>query len=170
MKELIYNQNNIPKTQWRYGFRSSAATGCGWIAAYNALRLMGYYVAPEKLIRSFQRGLPLINGNMGTFLLEPVRFFKKRGFPVRITVRRGRFDELAKESDANILFYYWRKKFRLGAHFVALRHKNGNFVGYNTYRSSSGPDNYGGSLERFLKRQKYFFPVLISIKDKKRTP
>ena len=168
MKDLIYNQNKIPRGQWRYGFRSSAATGCGWIATYNALRLMGYYVAPEKLIRSFQRGLPLINGNFGTFLFEPVRFFKKQGFPLKITARRGRFDELAKESDANILFYYWRRKFKLGAHFVALRHEEGNFVGYNTYRSSAGPDNYGSSLERFLKRQKYFFPVLIAIRDKRK--
>lgn len=168
MKDLIYNQNKIPKSQWRYGFRSSAATGCGWIAAYNALRLMGYYVTPEKLIRSFQRGLPLINGNFGTFLFEPMRFFKKQGFPLRVTARRGRFDELARESDANVLFYYWRRKFRLGAHFVALEYQDGNFVGYNTYRSSDGPDNYGSSLESFLRRQKYFFPVLIAIWDKKK--
>ena len=41
MVDLIYNQKKIPKDQWRYGFRSSAATGCGWIATYNALQLMG---------------------------------------------------------------------------------------------------------------------------------
>ena len=58
MDELIYNQTKIPKEQWRYGFRSSAATGCGWIAVYNALRLMGYYSSPENLIRYFERQLP----------------------------------------------------------------------------------------------------------------
>ena len=40
--ELIYNQNDIPKGQYRYGLRSSASVGCGWIATYNALTLMGY--------------------------------------------------------------------------------------------------------------------------------
>ena len=49
--DLIYCQRDIPKKQWRYGFRSSAATGCGWIATYNALQLMGYRAEPEKLIR-----------------------------------------------------------------------------------------------------------------------
>lgn len=34
--DLIYNQRKIPKDQWRYGFRTSADTGCGWIATYNA--------------------------------------------------------------------------------------------------------------------------------------
>ena len=29
MDDLIYNQTKIPKDQWRYGLRSSAATGCG---------------------------------------------------------------------------------------------------------------------------------------------
>ena len=168
MKDLIYNQNRIPKKQWRYGFRSSASTGCGWIAVYNALQLMGYHVTPEKLIRSFQRSMPLINGNFGTFLFSPVLYLKKQGFPLRITARRKSFDETAKNSDANILFYYWRKKYKLGAHFVALQHREGRFFGYNTFRSSAGPDDYGSSLEGFLKRQKYFFPVLIGIRDKRK--
>ena len=42
MSALIYNQNHIPKDQYRYGLRSSAQVGCGWIATYNALCLMGY--------------------------------------------------------------------------------------------------------------------------------
>ena len=63
MADLIYNQNHIPKDQWRYGFRSSAATGCGWIATYNALRLMGYYAKPEDLIHYYERQVPIINGN-----------------------------------------------------------------------------------------------------------
>ena len=29
--DLIYNQRQIPAEQWRYGLRSSAAVGCGWI-------------------------------------------------------------------------------------------------------------------------------------------
>ena len=40
MDDLIYNQREIPKDQWRYGYRATADTGCGWIATYNALRLM----------------------------------------------------------------------------------------------------------------------------------
>ena len=39
--DLIYNQNHIPREQYRYGLRASAAVGCGWLATYNALTLMG---------------------------------------------------------------------------------------------------------------------------------
>ena len=74
--DLIYCQRDIPKEQWRYGLRSSAATGCGWIACFNALKLMGYEAKPEDLIRYFERQLPLIHGNCGTSILGPAVLFK----------------------------------------------------------------------------------------------
>ena len=89
MKELIYNQNHIPREKWRYGLRSSAATGCGWIATYNALRLMGYKASPEKLIRYFERQLPLIHGNAGTSILGPALFFSAAGLPGGVHVGPG---------------------------------------------------------------------------------
>ena len=84
--DLIYNQKKIPKDQWRYGLRSSAATGCGWIAAYNALKLMGFYAEPEKLIRYYERNMPVLNGNLGTFVATPVKLFKKLGFNVKVSM------------------------------------------------------------------------------------
>ena len=64
--DLIYNQRQIPKDKWRYGLRSSAATGCGWIATWNALRLMGRKTDIDELIRYYEWQLPLIHGNAGT--------------------------------------------------------------------------------------------------------
>ena len=163
MEELIYNQCQIPKEQWRYGLRSSAATGCGWIATHNALRLMDLPSEPEKLIREYTRQLPLIHGNTGTSIFGVYRYFKKCGFSVDLTLRRKDFDEAVKGVPVAILFYRWRQKWKLGAHFVALHHTEAGFIGYNTYRTSNGPDHYGQSLATFLKRRKYFHCVLITI-------
>ena len=167
MEDMIYNQRKIPKEQWRYGFRSSAAVGCGWIATYNALRLMGYKAKPEELIRYYERQLPLVHGNAGTSFWGPAVFFKQKGFPVEMTAKRERFDEVVRNSDVCILFYHWRHKLKLGAHFVAVEYKENRFAGYNTYRNSAGPDAYGESLEDFLKKKKYFGAVLIGIRDKR---
>ena len=166
MGDFIYCQNEIPKEQWRYGFRSSAAVGCGWIATYNALLLMGYRAEPEKLIRMYERMLPLIHGNTGTTVLAPALCFRKWGFPVEVLVKRSRYDEGAKEADACILFYHWRKGAKIGGHFVALHHTAEGFVGYNTFKNSSGPDRYGASLESWLKERKYFATALICIRKK----
>lgn len=164
MNDLIYCQRDIPKEQWRYGFRSSAATGCGWIATYNALKLMGKTANPEELIHHYEHQLPLIHGNCGTTILAPAFYFKKKGYQVDWTSCYDRFDVMAKSSDVCILFYRWHKKWKLGAHFVCLHHTENGFIGYNTYRSSKGPDHYGQSLEKFLKEKKYFGAVLIGIR------
>ncbi len=167
MDDLIYNQREIPKAQWRYGFRSSAATGCGWIATYNALRLLNYRAEPEELIRYYERQLPLVHGNAGTTIPGPALFFLHHGFSVKMSARRAEFDALAKDSDVCILFYRWRRKWKYGAHFVTVQYREGKFTGYNTFRTSRGPDDYGDSLAAFLTKQKYFGPVLICIRDKR---
>ena len=166
MDDLIYNQHKIPKEQWRYGFRTSAATGCGWIATYNALRLMGYRAEPEQLIRYYEHQVPLINGNLGTMLFGPALRFQKWGFPVKMILDRSKFDQAAKEADVCILFYRWLKKYKYGAHFVALHHTDDGFIGYNTFRTSTGQDHYGASLDDFLRKRKYFGPVLFTIQRK----
>jgi len=170
MKDLIYNQTRIPKDQYRYGFRSSAATGCGWIATHNALRLMGYQTDLKELIRYYAWQLPLIHGNAGTSFWGPAVCFRNWGFPVTVCANRCRFNALAKDSDVCILFYRWRKGWKLGAHFVALHHTETGFVGYNTYRNSTGPDPYGPSLDAFLREKQYFGCILIGIQNRKNPP
>lgn len=166
MEDLIFNQHQIPKDKWRYGLRSSAATGCGWIATYNTLRLMGYTADPEELIRTYEHQVPLINGNLGTVLFGPALQLRKWGFPVKTVVDRSKFDTAAKEADVCILFYRWIRKYKYGAHFVALHYTEEGFVGYNTFRTSIGPDKYGDSLDAFLKKRKYFGAVLFAINKK----
>lgn len=167
MKDLIYNQHQIPGEELRYGLRSSAATGCGWVATYNALRLMGYRVEKEDLVHYYERQLPLVHGNLGTSVPAPVLFFRHHGFPVEMECRRECFDEMAKRNNVCILFFHWRRGWEMGAHFAAVTWENGEFVGYNTFKNSSGPDVYGKSLEDFLIGRQYFGAVLIGIRDKR---
>ena len=167
MSDLIYNQNHISKDEHRYGFRSSAAIGCGWVATYNALRLMGYKTDIDELIRYYEWQLPLVHGNAGTSFWAPAVCFRKWGFPVKVILDRRKFDEAVQKADACILFYRWRRGVKMGAHFVALHHTDRGFVGYNTYRNSTGPDGYGESLDGFLKARKYFGCVLIAIQKKR---
>jgi len=167
MKELIYNQTQIPREKWRYGLRASAATGCGWIATHNALRLLGYKTDIEALIRHYELQLPLIHGNAGTSFWAPALLFRRWGFPVKLCTKLTDYDMLAKKSDVCILFYHWRRGARFGAHFVALHHTESGFVGYNTSRNSTGPDHYGQSLQHFIQEQKFFGTILIGIQNKR---
>ena len=166
MKDMILNQRDIPRDELRYGLRTSAATGCGWIATYNALRILGRRAEKEALIAYYERQLPLIHGNAGTSIWGPAAFFRHHGFRVQAELRRDRFDDLAAACPVCILFYRWRRGVKLGAHFVALHQTDRGIVGYNTYKNSTGPDLYGPSLAEFLKRQGYFGAVLMGISEK----
>ena len=167
MDDLIYNQRNIPRDKWRYGFRSSAATGCGWIATYNALRLMCCKTNIDALIRYYEFQLPLIHGNAGTAFWGPALCFRNWGFPVELCFDPRKFDAVAARSRVCILFYHWRRGCTLGAHFVALHRTGDRYTGYNTYRTSTGPDPYGESLEPFIRKNHWFGTVLIGIKKKR---
>ena len=166
MNDLIYCQKEIPRKVLRYGFRASADTGCGWIATYNALRLMGKRADKEEIIRYYERQFPLVHGNAGTSFWGPAAFFRHHGFRVTPEVRRERFDALVEGSEVCILFYYWRKGMKVGSHFVALHKTDRGILGYNTYKNSAGPDHYGESLDKFLEKRGYFGCVLIGIREK----
>ena len=165
MKDMICNQHDIPAQVLRYGLRTSAATGCGWIATYNALRILGKRAKKEELIAYYERQLPLVHGNAGTSIWGPAAFFRHHGFRVELRLHRDRFDELVETCPVCILFYYWRRGVKVGAHFVALHKTDRGIIGYNTYKNSTGPDLYGDSLAEFLKRQGYFGAVLIGISE-----
>lgn len=160
---LIYNQNAIPKDALRYGFRSSADTGCGWVAIHNALRLLGRKVDTTELIRYLQWQFPLIHGNAGTSFWSPAVCFQKWGYRTELILDPRKFDEAAKNADSCILFYRWRRKAKFGAHFVALHHTETGFTGYNTYRNSTGPDPYGESLRQHIQNRSWFGCILLCI-------
>ena len=160
---MICNQRHMPEGSLRYGLRRSADTGCGWVATFNALRLLDRRVEKAALIRYYERQLPLIHGNAGTSFWGPAVFFRQHGFNVKMEFRRDRFDALAERAQVCVLFYRWREGLRLGAHFVALHKTDRGFVGYNTYKNSTGPDLYGPSLEKFLNQRGYFGAVLMGI-------
>ena len=159
---MIYNQNNIPKEKWRYGLRSSAATGCGWIATYNALELLGKPEMPQKLITYYERQLPVINGNFGTQFWGPYNYFKNHGFETKLIMNPEKFDELAE--NVNILYYHWRNGVKFGAHFVCIQRTENGYVSYNTYKNSVGPTNIGASIEKFATKPGRFWTALITVK------
>ena len=128
---------------------------------------MGYRAEPEKLIRMYEKMLPLWHGNAGTTCFAPLVYFRRAGFQTEVTLRREEFDEKARQADVCILFFRWRRKWKLGAHFVALQHTDSGFIGYNTYLNSKGADRYGESLAAFLQRKGYFGSILMTIQEEK---
>lgn len=158
---MIYNQNHIPKNKWRYGPWSSARVGCGWVAAYNALCLMGRRQPPERVIAAFERQLPLVNGTFGTQFWGPYAYLKSQGCDCTMVLNPDRYDELAQ--DVNILFYHWAQKGKLGAHFICLQRTEDGYLAYNAYKNSTGPSRVK-SIREFATKKGHFMTALITVK------
>lgn len=162
-KNFIYCQCDIPKHQLRYGLWSSAATGCGWIAVYNILTLYGENPDPEVILQEVKQDIPLLNGLCGSFLMSPAWVLRRHGFDVCFTTKKDKIDQIAAQNEAGILFYWWKSKKKIGAHFTAVEKTEQGYTGYNTYSNSKGPDEYGTSIKAFLEKRKYFGAVYFGI-------
>lgn len=163
MAEYIYNQNDLPRGL-HYGFRESRATGCGWIAVYNALLYMGYKVNIPALMRTLERQAPLIHGNFGTLAFAPYFFFRSEGFQSEICAKVSDFDAVLNRSDCALLFYYWKSGKRIGSHFIALHKSPDGIIAYNVYSNSKNADCLGRSLSDWISANHHFACVLTGIK------
>ena len=143
----------------RYGFFRTSYNGCGWIAVYNAARLMGENPRAERIISYLESWGLLIFGVFGTFPLAAAAYFLHMGHRVKITFDPKKYDIAAKKSAANIVWYFHSR----GAHFVTVGWDGENFIGYNTYSNSTAPDVWGKSISENLRRRKKKPVLLISV-------
>lgn len=89
----IINQGLI--RQVRYGRRTSAETGCGWIACYNFLRAMGRSEDPLEAAHEMERML-LWGGFRGSHPLSLWIFLRRRGFRFRFAFTERGTERLLK--------------------------------------------------------------------------
>ena len=94
----------------QYGKCSSAQNGCGWIAAYNLLRIAGKPYPPAR-VRAGLAPTLWMGGRMGTRVTALWRYLHRRGVTLIPTLRSSK----AAEGPGGLAFYYTGK----GFHFVA---------------------------------------------------
>lgn len=125
---------------YRMGRVQSGAFGCGWVACYNALRLLGKTKSAAVVIRRLEPWF-VLGGKRGTHAAFVAPFFGGEGCRVRLSVGVKAAAKTASFAPANIL-YYLRNPPK-GGHFVAFcptgRQKNGQPV-FRFYNAQSAPN------------------------------
>lgn len=159
----IYDQEAEPVSKLRYGLDTTARDGCGWVATYNTLMMLGNRMDPCDIIREYDINGVLHYGLFGTYPAAIVRFFKVRGYDVKVTYDASKFDDVAQNSMANIMFYTRGH----GGHYIALKKYDSYCLGCNVFKSSRGVENLGESIAYFLSKNNYYGRILITISSKK---
>ena len=117
-----------------------AACGCGWVACYNALRLLGRPLPPASVIKAMEHDF-VFGGRMGTRAAAIPLFFMQRGFRVEAHATLAAAQRDAQGAAANIIYYI--RGHHPSAHFVTFTGKVGDAADgqplYHFYNSLSVP-------------------------------
>lgn len=132
----------------RYGFGRTGPVGCGWVATYNALKMLGEPEQPHDIIREFEMNGLFAYGCNGVNPLAIVQFFKDREKNVDVFFNESEYDTEEAKEGVNILLY----THSTAAHYIALKwdDSKGKYVTYNENSSHVNPDKSPASLSYFV--------------------
>ena len=135
-----------------YGWFDTAAKGCGWIAAYNLLKMNGMETAMQECAECLEKRT-VLGGVMGSEIMMVMLWLKKKGLKVRMTLPSDLLCVRAvKTSSSGILLYTHAR----GAHYTAYRRNPDGTLQF--YNAVYGRRNHNVRFEEFLK-QHALFPV-----------
>lgn len=137
--EMINGQNEF--TAYSFGLSTLDKVGCGIIAIYNVLRLLGRTVQFSDLIYEFELNctetIPFGFFGINPFLMK--KYFDAHQISYSEIHRMNTLESL-KEEGGIYLLTFWNdaRKWTKGAHTVALSYTGGKYVVYNRTNSGKG--------------------------------
>ncbi len=166
---LINSQRAMNAQAGSFGKKGSvAANGCGSIAAFNALLILGEPVCFEEVRSRFSRHTRR-QGRGGASPLYLLYFFIKRGYGIRLYLKKS-LKRVRKCHAAYIALYFYSLNKGIGAHYAAAEYdaEADEFIIYNDdavkmdkKRSSDFPALLRGNGAKYM--------AVIGI-DRKRRP
>lgn len=163
----IINQGLL--TNFRMGNISLAEMGCGCIATYNALNILGAEPNLADIIRYFENqpqwsGV-MLGGNAGVSVFGISGYLTEQGYDVSYSLCEDSIDEAAQNADVNIIGYAGIKNATGNdfGHFVAFE-KDGADT-YRFYNDSYGKKNDVRTMDEFLGKSTEL-QIVTSVKKK----
>ena len=141
LDEYIYDQVlTAPTKDAIMGMANGAHNGCGWIAAYNALHVLGDPNHPADIIKWFEENRGSILGGIIGIRARSIRnYFRDKGYQTEIYTNH--FDDvIMKSGSVAILEYHWSiptERLNQSNHFVMSRWDTENAC-YEIYNVLSG--------------------------------
>lgn len=133
----IHGQSRPPVANMRYGVVRAAWSGCGLIAVYNALLLLGNpHPLWDVIAWGDLKGAALF-GIFGTSHRRAGRLFRQLGYTVTAVTDPARFDFYVQRAEV-CLFTFWNRKgkFYKGMHTVCAQWRESVLEVYNLYNTS----------------------------------
>ena len=139
--------NKQSKSKMQYGSTTVKASGCGPIAAHNAMILAGRTSSLADTVHYFD-SRELIFGNSGTNLFTVKEFLMDQGYHPKMEIAPTDFDSLVKNSPNHIGILLYQHPD--GGHFIAVQWDGEMFHMYN-----EGQENGVPSVDEYIRENNY---------------
>lgn len=115
----------------RYGAATMRWSGCGPIAAANALRALGREAYLPDVIGELERDGAVFFGAGGTSPYAVRDLLERKGLGTWISTEEREFDEMLSQGDVFILLFHFDRKKRLNLHYVCMTRQGKGFAVHN---------------------------------------
>ena len=163
--KFIDSQHDEPYADMSIGITNIAHGGCGPVAVFNAMQLLGRTdVTLESIVEYYKENdYFLLDGLLGSLPVAAVNYFEDQGYHVTVlTCGEIRYYRSVEEYADACILWYWYEEPSVGAHFVAIGQYGGTGIYFN-WRST--PYRYDGYISDFMRDEDYGIAQLILIKE-----
>ncbi len=148
----------------RVGANNTAGNGCGWIATYNALQLLGKYQPPAEIIKELdEMGGLRVNGNFGYNAQAITNYLNNHECNATYhTTPPESFNGILKNNNVVILQYTWANERKIGGHYVTVTY-DPRKDGYIIYNLDDEPPTevFETSIDEWIENEGYVMSYII---------
>ncbi|WP_306576091.1 RHS repeat-associated core domain-containing protein [Anaerotruncus massiliensis (ex Togo et al. 2019)] len=159
---LITDQESGSAAVTRMGYREGSYNGCGWVATYNALRLLDDPKEPANIILHYEStGGTVARGEMGVYPQAVESYFEDAGYDVTNAYFPKNLDEAMGDATVGILMYKYSGSMQM--HYVAIGRVDGQLQAYN-----DSADDPFKSIDAWLKKHRRTAMSFMTIRKRER--
>lgn len=149
----------------RIGHCSFAHSGCGAIATYNVLAMMGREPEMTEIVDFYERKGLIWYAYFGINPIAVGKYLTKQGLRWKRYSGKKNWDACLQDGQSAILMYWWAGAKSCGAHYVALNKTEQDVVVYNKSNAANREGTYQ-DIETFLNKGTYKRGIVMYVVDK----
>lgn len=159
---LINDQNTPPVSEIKMGYLKGGNNGCGWIATYNAMYLLGEPQKPADIVKYYEMaGGTVMNGLFGTNSIALNQYFIDMGLKTKYMSQPLNLDKVIADAGVAVLEYADLPYM----HYVAVYYENGIYTVYNS-GDNRGKAVEAASIDKWIAEKEYMPLVLVTVESR----
>ena len=149
----------------RLGSCRFSHSGCGAIATFNAMSVLGLEPKMEDIVDFYEHNGLILNAAMGVNPSAVKKYLKSKGLQWKFYSKSKDWDACLGKDQIAILLYWWVNRKGCGAHYVSVERTDEGINVYNEYGNRDYTHKYK-DMQTFLDEGQYKRVVSMFVIDK----